>query len=240
MKKLIALLIVATIIISLASCVQNPSGSTLPSDTSANNSSSSEPDSSEPSNSETNPLDTDPSDSSNSESNPSEPSNSETNPLDTDPSDPSNSESNPSDTDTTIDKDYMLGIIDQIYRAAEGSVYKGYYLGEHRDEMIKQGKISEKNSARYFGTTLEFEIAVYSESNMEAVAYSMCLLKVKDGANIEDIKTAIKDNADPNKWECVTAESVVVEANGSFIILIMADTSEATALKNAFLSLSLG
>lgn len=225
MKNLIALLIVATIILSLASCVQNPSGSTLPSDTSANNSSSSEPNSSEPSNSETVS---------------SEPSNSETNPPNTDPSDPSNSESNPSDTDTTIDKDYMLGIIDQIYRAAEGSVYKGYYLGEHRDEMIKQGKISEKNSARYFGTTLEFEIAVYSESNMEAVAYSMCLLKVKDGATIEDIKTAIKDNADPNKWECVTAESVVVEANGSFIILIMADTSEATALKNAFLSLSLG
>ena len=225
MKKLIALLIVATIIISLASCVQNPSGSTLPSDTSANNSSSSEPNSSEPSNSETVS---------------SEPSNSETNPPNTDPSDPSNSESNPSDADITVDKDYMLGIIDQIYKAAEGSVYKGYYLGEHRDEMIKQGKISEKNSARYFGTTLEFEIAVYSESNMEAVAYSMCLLKVKDGANIEDIKTAIKDNADPNKWECVTAESVVVEANGSFIILIMADTSEATALKNAFLSLSLG
>ena len=225
MKKLIALLIVATIILSLVSCVQNPSGSTLPSDTSANNSSSSEPNSSEPSNSETGSSD---------------PSNSETNPPNTDPSDPSNSESNPSDTDTTIDKDYMLGIIDNIYRAAEGSVYKGYYLGEHRDEMIKQGKISEKNSARYFGTTLEFEIAVYSESNMEAVAYSMCLLKVKDGANIEDIKTAIKDNADPNKWECVTAESVVVEANGSFIILIMADTSEATALKNAFLSLSLG
>ena len=225
MKKLIALLFVATIILSLASCVQNPSGSTLPSDTSANNSSSSEPNSSEPSNSETVS---------------SEPSNSETNPLDTDPSDPSNSESNPSDADITVDKDYMLGIIDQIYKAAEGSVYKGYYLGEHRDEMIKQGKISEKNSARYFGTTLEFEIAVYSESNMEAVAYSMCLLKVKDGANIEDIKIAIKDNADPNKWECVTAESVVVETNGSFIILIMADTSEATALKNAFLSLSLG
>lgn len=224
MKKLIALLIVATIIISLASCVQNPSGSTLPSDTSANNSSSSEPNSSEPSNSETVS---------------SEPSNSETNPPNTDPSDPSNSESNPSDTDTTIDKDYMLGIIDQIYRAAEGSVYKGYYLGEHRDEMIKQGKISEKNSARYFGTTLEFEIAVYSESNMEAVAYSMCLLKVKDGANIEEIKTAIKDNADPNKWECVTAESVVVEVNGSYVILIMADTSEATALKKAFLSLNL-
>ena len=31
------------------------------------------------------------------------------------------------------------------------------------------------------------QIAVYSESNMEAVAYSMCLLKAKDGANLEEI-----------------------------------------------------
>lgn len=150
-----------------------------------------------------------------------------------------NTDTNPPDTQVTIDKNYMLGIIDKIYRAADGSVYKGYYLSDQRDEMIKQGKISEKNSARYFGTTLEFDIAVYSESNMEAVAYSMCLLKVKSGANIEQIKTAIKNNADPNKWECVTAESVVVESNGEYILLIMADVSETTALKNAFMSLNL-
>lgn len=220
MKKILALTIVVILILSMVSCTQNPTNSN---DGSTGNSEI-------PSPSDTSGFGT------------TDTSPSGTNPSNGDSSGDPNSgtETNPPDTNVTIDKEYMLGIIDRIYRAAEGSVYKGYYLGEYRDEMIKQGNISEKNSARYFGTTLEFEIAVYSESNMEAVAYSMCLLKAKDGANIEQIKTAIKDNADPNKWECVTAESVVVETNGDYVILIMADTSEATALKNAFLSLNLG
>lgn len=230
MKKFIALTVAFIVIFSLVACVQDPTVPPSSSDTSGSNETNSNP-------SETKPSDSDSSNPSNSETNPSG-----TNPSNGDSSGDPNpgTETNPPDTNVTIDKEYMLGIIDRIYRAAEGSVYKGYYLGEYRDEMIKQGNISEKNSARYFGTTLEFEIAVYSESNMEAVAYSMCLLKAKDGANIEQIKTAIKDNADPNKWECVTAESVVVETNGDYVILIMADTSEATALKNAFLSLNLG
>lgn len=139
-----------------------------------------------------------------------------------------------------INKEYMLSVIENIYKAAEGSVYKGYYLSDLKDEMIKQGAISEKSSARYFGTSLEYVFAVYSESNQEAVAYSMCLLRAKDGANIEQIKMAIQDNANPNKWECVTAEKVVVESNGKYVILIMADTAEADSLKAAFLSLNLG
>lgn len=141
---------------------------------------------------------------------------------------------------TEINKEYMLGVIESIYKAAEGSVYKGYYLSDLKDEMIKQGAISEKSSARYFGTSLEYVFAVYSESNQEAVAYSMCLLRAKDGTDIEQIKTAIRDNANPNKWECVTAEKVVVESNGRYVILIMADTAEANSLKAAFLSLDLG
>ncbi len=168
----------------------------------------------------------------------------------TDTTDPGTDTTNPG-TDTTvpgnntgepaeIDKAYMLSIIDRIYKAAEGSVYKGYYLGEHRDEMINQGNISAKGSPRYFGVSLEFVAAVYSEANQEAVAYSMCLLRANDNANIEQIKTAIKDNANPNKWECVTAEKVIVESNGKYVILIMADSAEAEALKAAFLSLNLG
>ena len=152
-----------------------------------------------------------------------------------DTTDPGNNTGEPAE----IDKAYMLSIIDRIYNAAEGSVYKGYYLGEHRDEMIKQVNISEKGSSRYFGVSLEFIAAVYSEANQKAVAYSMCLLRANDDANIEQIKTAIKDNANPNKWECVTAEKVIVESNGKYVILIMADSAEAEALKAAFLSLNL-
>lgn len=67
----------------------------------------------------------------------------------------------------------------------------------------------------------------------------MCLLKAKEGANIQKIITAVKDNANPKKWECATAESVVVESNGNYVILIMGDASETASLKEAFLSLNI-
>lgn len=213
MKKLFSLLIAVLLLLSMVACASNNSNST-------NDDTKSPETSGEPSNTSTN-TNIDPTDTSST------------------PSGTTDSTIRPTTGSETIDKEYMLNIIDQIYNAAEGSVYKGYYLSEARDEMIKQGKISEKSSSRYFGTSLEYEIAVYSESNVEAVAFSMCLLKIKEGANIEQIKTAIKDNADPNKWECVTAEAVIVESNGDYVILIMADTSEAAALKAAFLSLNL-
>lgn len=212
MKKLLALLITALLVLSMVACENN-----TPNGTGSINSQ-------EPSNTSSSGTNAEPSGTSS---------------PDTD-IEPSGTSGTPSSIGSqAVDKEYMLGIIDQIYRTADGSVYKGYYLSDYRDEMIKQGKISEKSSSRYFGKTLEYEIAVYSEANAEAVAFSMCLLRVKNGAKIEQIKTAIKDNANPNKWECVTAESVVVESNGDYVILIMADTAEATALKNAFLSLNL-
>lgn len=219
MKKLLALLIAALLVLSMVACENN-----TPNETNDNTAKPNGTNSQEPSNTSSYGTNAEPSGTSS---------------PDTD-IEPSGTSSTPSSTGSqTVDKEYILGIIDQIYRAADGSVYKGYYLSDYRDEMIKQGKISEKSSSRYFGTTIEYEIAVYSEANAEAVAFSMCLLKVKNGTKVEQIKTAIKDNANPNKWECVTAESVVVESNGDYVILIMADTSEATALKNAFLSLNL-
>ena len=138
-----------------------------------------------------------------------------------------------------VDKEYMLSIVDRIYKAAKDSVYRNYYLSENRDEMIKQGQISSKSASRYFGTSIDYEFAVYSETNVSAVAFSMCLLKAKEGANIQKIITAVKDNANPKKWECATAESVVVESNGNYVILIMGDASETASLKEAFLSLNI-
>ena len=217
MRKFISTILLLTMILALCSCNANsaPNGSES-STTPGTNTVDPGTDTTDPGTDTTNPS---------------------TNTTDpgADTTDPGNNTGEPAE----IDKAYMLSIIDRIYNAAEGSVYKGYYLGEHRDEMIKQGNISEKGSSRYFGVSLEFIAAVYSEANQKAVAYSMCLLRANDDANIEQIKTAIKDNANPNKWECVTAEKVIVESNGKYVILIMADSAEAEALKAAFLSLNL-
>ena len=54
---------------------------------------------------------------------------------------------------------------------------------------------------------------------------------------METAKTTIKDHADPRKWICVEAESVVVENVGDVILFVMADTDTANAIRNTFLAL---
>ena len=53
---------------------------------------------------------------------------------------------------------------------------------------------------------------------------------------ISKLQEALEENADPAKWICVEAESVVVENVGDVILFIMADKDVADAAKEAFLS----
>ena len=50
-------------------------------------------------------------------------------------------------------------------------------------------------------------------------------------------KKLLMDNANPRKWVCVEAESVVVENVGDVILYIMADQATADAVKASFLAL---
>ena len=59
-----------------------------------------------------------------------------------------------------------------------------------------------------------------------------------NGDDIDNAKREIADNADPKKWVCVEAESVIVESNGDVILFVMADTDTAEALRDAFLALT--
>ncbi|MDI9488487.1 MAG: hypothetical protein QM222_04050, partial [Bacillota bacterium] len=64
------------------------------------------------------------------------------------------------------------------------------------------------------------------------------LVRAKEGADIEKIKTDIKDNVNPMKWVCVgvSEENVIVDSIGDIIFLVMSD-NQAQALHNAFLAL---
>ena len=59
-----------------------------------------------------------------------------------------------------------------------------------------------------------------------------------EGTDVVKTKQLLLDNADPRKWICVEAESVVVESVGDVILYLMADQATADAVKDAFLSLS--
>ena len=93
---------------------------------------------------------------------------------------------------------------------------------ENKPMMLENIDINEENIEYYLGTAdIEFEEAIASESMTGSIAHSVVLVRVKDNANIEDIKKKIEDNVDPRKWICVEAENVVVKSKGNLIILIM-------------------
>ena len=89
-------------------------------------------------------------------------------------------------------------------------------------------EVTSENVEYYLGTSdIEFESALASESMTGSIAHSVVLVRVKENANIEDIKTKIKQNVDPRKWICVGVEdeNVVVKNKGNLIILIMSENS---------------
>lgn len=106
---------------------------------------------------------------------------------------------------------------------------------DKRPMMLMNTEVTKENVAYYLGTDdIEFEEALASESGTGSIAHSIVLVRTKDGADVEKIKTTIKDNVDPRKWICVEAESVEVKSKGNLIILIMSSEDTAKKIENSF------
>lgn len=100
---------------------------------------------------------------------------------------------------------------------------------DERPMMLMNTEINEENIEYYLGTKdIDYTEALASESGVGSIAHSVVLLRTKDDADIEDIKTKIKENVDPRKWICVgvAEEDLIVENKGNLIILIMVEDEE--------------
>lgn len=72
---------------------------------------------------------------------------------------------------------------------------------------------------------IDYKEIVYSEPPMSSIAYSVVLVRMEEGADVEAAKTKIKEKANPRKWMCVEVapEDVIVKSKGDLIILIMVE-----------------
>ena len=97
-----------------------------------------------------------------------------------------------------------------------------YSNSAHELPMLDRIEVNEENIVGFLGDeNIEYESALASEPMMGSIAHSVVLVRTKDGADIEGIKTKIKEKVDPRKWICVEAENVYVESKGDLVILIM-------------------
>ncbi|WP_326907255.1 hypothetical protein [Sedimentibacter sp. MB31-C6] len=150
------------------------------------------------------------------------------------------SESADTNPDENIEENTNLegsleSILDKIYDNANVSDSFKEYI----DSGLQTVEITSEESGYFLGKdSIEFESAIASEPIMSASAYSLCLLRVKEDADIEKIKSDIKENVDPQKWVCVGVDpdKVIVDNIDDVIILIMSD-DEGKALHDSFLEL---
>ena len=106
---------------------------------------------------------------------------------------------------------------------------------DERPMMLTNIKIKDENIENYLGTKdIEYEEVLASESAAGSIPHSVVLVRMKDGANIEEAKKEIEENANPRKWICVEAEDVVVKNKGNLIILIMSSTNNIKKIENSF------
>lgn len=109
-----------------------------------------------------------------------------------------------------------------------------------RESMVNymNTPIDESTEGHVLGTDdVDYTDSIYSAPMMSSVAYQCVVLRLEPDENVEEAKQQLLDNADPIKWLCVEAESVVVENVGDVILYVMADSQTADAIKTAFLAL---
>lgn len=124
-------------------------------------------------------------------------------------------------------------IMDSVYESADLSQ-------DFRDAMagFEAGEIPAESAEYLIGTAdVEYAESYYSIPMINVNPYQCILLRLPEGADVEAAKETLLANADPRKWVCVEAESVVVENVGDVILFLMADTATADAIKASFLAL---
>lgn len=105
-------------------------------------------------------------------------------------------------------------------------------------QYFDQGEIAPELVETVLGTDdVEFTEGVYSMPMMSSQAYQCVLLRLPEGADVEEAKQTLRDNADPRKWICVEAESVIVENVGDVVLFLMSDSATGEAIKTSFLAL---
>jgi len=115
------------------------------------------------------------------------------------------------------------------------------YEGIPQDQMpmLMEMEINDENIEYYLGTAeISYEEALASEAAINAVAHSVCLIRIPADADGEAIEQAIRDHVDPRKWICVGVEeeNVIVDRLGDLVVLIM--TANAPQIHENFLALA--
>ena len=123
----------------------------------------------------------------------------------------------------------LSNIMDGIYEKADLS--EDFRAGLENFETFE---LTEDMEISILGTDeIDYKEAVVSMPMMSSIAYQCVLLRVEED-DVDTVKQQIKDNADLNKWVCVSAETMLIESRGDVIFFVMGENDTSYALNAAF------
>ncbi len=120
-------------------------------------------------------------------------------------------------------------------------IYEGVDIDAETKQAMQEyvcDTLTADNEEAILGVAdVPYKEGVYSVPMISSIAYQCVLLRVEPG-DVETVKTMLKDNADVNKWVCVSAETVLVENVGDVVLFIMSSKDSAYAVSSSFQALA--
>lgn len=84
----------------------------------------------------------------------------------------------------------------------------------------------------------DVQFCIVSEPMMSSQAYSLVLVKVKEGVDVEKIAKTMNENINMRKWICVEAEKAYTTSSGDIVCLVMSSESMAKPVYTKFMELA--
>lgn len=128
----------------------------------------------------------------------------------------------------------LSALVDSIYAIADPGI------------MVETRAVDPSDASwlpYYTGLTdgSDIDAAVASEAMIGSQAYSLVLVRVKDGVDAAEFANQMAAAIDPAKWVCAQADDIQVGAAGNIAMLIMLDSqldASASAIADAFVTAS--
>lgn len=122
-----------------------------------------------------------------------------------------------------------------------GDIIAGIYEKADLSEDFRAGmdsfetfELTDETEVSILGTDeIDYTEATASIPMISPNAFQFVLLRVEE-ENVDTVKQQLKDNADLNKWICVSAETMLIESRGNVIFFAMGDNDTVYALNSAF------
>lgn len=123
--------------------------------------------------------------------------------------------------------DDMQNLVNSVYEGQEQNL-----PGTLTTQVIDVSNLDVLKSYTGLTSNENIDAAIASEPLIGSQAYSFVLVKVKDGADANEIAKQMSEQVDTRKWVCVEAEKLYATSVDNLAVLVMSSDEWATPVYN--------